>query len=144
MSITRETPNTIHLGGPIVEVNDIHASEAITPGHLIERNAGLYRKHATATVKASPVFALNQSMMNLGVDTAYASGDLVDAAVGRPGSTFWAWLASGENLADGALLTSVGNGLLTNVGATTATSLAKTIEAKNTTTGAARVRVEVL
>ena len=36
MSITRENPNKILLGGDYALVNDLAASESITPGHLID------------------------------------------------------------------------------------------------------------
>lgn len=116
MAITRYSPNTIWLGGERVDVNDVVASEAITPGHLIERfnSSGTpkFRKHATAGGKTAPIIALDQSMMNKGVDDAYAADDLVDAAVGMNGSTFWALIASGQNIAAGEQLESAGDGTL--------------------------------
>ena len=50
MSITRNDPGTVYLGGPRMVVNDLAASEAITPGMLVEKfnNAGVWRvkKHS--------------------------------------------------------------------------------------------------
>jgi hypothetical protein len=145
MSIETRDPNCIHLGGYITEVNTLVADGAITPGMLVERNAGKYRKHATANGAAQPAFALDQSMLNLGVDDAYADGDLVQVGIGAPGSTFWALLVSGGNVADGALLESNGDGYL-KAGTDPGQVVARAIEAVNNTAGpgAARIRVEVI
>ena len=37
MSVTRNDPGTIFLGGDRTQIGEFAASEAITPGHLIER-----------------------------------------------------------------------------------------------------------
>lgn len=142
MAVTKNNPNTIWLGGPMTLVNDIVSSEAITPGHLIERHGGKFRKHASAGAKTQPVFALDATEMNKGPDDAYASGDLIWGGAGVPGSTFWAWLASGENAADGDLLESNGDGQLA-VGSDAKIAIGRAIEAKNASTGDARIRIEV-
>src|ERR1044072_7815640 len=103
MAITRMAPNTVWLSGDKVLVNDIGCSEAITPGMLIERitsTGSKFRKHATAG-GAGTIVALEQDMLNKGVDDAYAAGDLVEAAIGVPGSTFWMFVGSGANIAAG-------------------------------------------
>ncbi len=143
MAITKFTPRTIHLGGPVTEVNDLHASGAITPGHFLDRSAGKYIKHASAGVAGSTI-ALDQSEMNKGLDDAYADGDLVKAGVGVPGTTFLAFVPSGQNLADGAGLEHDGAGRL--IAHSTGTIVAKAIEAKDNSAGPgdARMRVEVV
>ncbi len=150
MSITKRDPNTIWLGGPRTEIGDIAASEAITPGHLIERfdSSGTqkFRKHATAAGAAAPIFATEQSMLNLGVDDAYAADDLVEATVGQAGTTIWALIASGQNIATGDFLESAGNGTLRVFGS--GAKLAQALENRDNSAGAlgltARIRVEVL
>lgn len=150
MSITREVPNTIHLGGPGTEVGDVPASEAITPGMLIELVASggveKYQKHATAGAAPAgrQTFAMEQSMLNQDVDDAYAAGDLVQAIIGVPGTTIWAIIASGANIAVSDKLSSAGNGKLQAVGGGTAMAVAK--EAKNNSAGPgdARIRVELI
>lgn len=142
MSITIYPPNTIHLGGPFTEVNDIAASEAITPGMLIEpfNAAGVHRfRKSTLTGLASRHFARNHPMANKGVDDAYATGDLVEAGVASPGCTIWGLVASGQNIAWGQSLSDAGDGTFkASSGVTNARSL--------TTTGAVtantRLRVE--
>lgn len=144
MSIQKLNPRTIHLGGEITLVNDISASEAITPGMLIERTAGQYRKHATAGGAGQPVFALEQGEMNLGIDDAYAADDLVVAGIGRPGTTFYCIIPSGENISDGEGLESAGNGKLRQLAS--GVQLVKAVEAVNNSAGPgdARLRVEVV
>lgn len=144
MSITRYDPNKIHLGGMKVDVNDLAASESITPGHLIDRfnNAGVirFRKHNTASVFTAAIFAEGHFMANKGVDDPYAVGDLVEAFVCQAGTTVWAYIASGQNVVAGNKLESAGDGTL-KVGTTA--PIASALENK-TATGLTRVRVEVL
>ena len=141
MSITVRDPRTIHLGGSVTLVNDRTVSEAVTPGHLVELNAGQYRKHASAAAATTPAFALNMPELNKSYDDAYAATDQALIGIGAPGSTFLAWLASGQNVADGARLESAGGGLLTALAA--GVLIATAIEAKNATAGDSRIRIEV-
>lgn len=141
MAVTRYDPNTIYLGGKIIRVNDITASEAMTPGHLIERAGGQYQLH-TAAAAGPLTLALDAPEMNKGVDDDYAAGDLVWAGVLPAGSTGWAWLASGENVSDGDLLESGGSGMF--VALASGVALARAIEDKDTTAGDARLRVEAV
>ena len=146
MALVRYPPNTIHLGGDMVEVGDLAAGAVITPGMLIERynssGTALWRHHSTASVATAPAFALNQSMLNKGVNDTYGVGDLVQAAIGSPGSTFWARIASGQNIVTGAKLESAGDGTLKVYA--TGVPLATALESKNATGGAQMIRVEVL
>jgi len=116
MSITVLNPNTIHLGGLKVEINEFAAIEAITPGMVLEyRNDSGTLKfgvHDTADDPCYPIIALNQPELNLTVSDAYAVYDLVKAAHMLPGATFWALIPSGQNIAPGDLLQSNGDGKL--------------------------------
>jgi hypothetical protein len=144
MAITRLDPNKIHLGGGKVDINDLAASEAITPGHLIDRfnNAGIirFRKHNTASVVTAPIFAEGHFMANKGVDDAYAVNDLVEAFVGQSGTYVWAFINSGQTVVAGNKLESAGDGTL-KVGTTA--PIASALENK-TASALTRVRVEVL
>jgi hypothetical protein len=145
MAITRQSPNTVYLGGPGTVVNDLAASEAITPGHLIERfnSSGTirFRKH-TGTSLAGSIYATEQNMLNKGVDDAYAANDLVEAVVGAPGTTIWALIASGQNIAAGNDLESAGNGTLKVY--SSGVKIATALENKPTVTVETRIRVEVV
>lgn len=157
MSIVKYPPNTIHLGGDTTIVNDVAAGVAIVPGMLIERynssGTPLFRPNTTVTaIGVSPTFALNQSMLNKGVGLpapgvaadAYAIGDLVEAAIGHKGSTFWALVATAAPaIVIGDKLESAGDGTLRKW--TTGTPIALALEPLTNVTGAnARLRAEVL
>lgn len=131
MSISKRAPNTILLatpGGPRVIVDEFIASEAITPGHLIERvpdqasDAPQWRKNASATNIAPPIVALEQSHYNLGVDDAYAVGDLVCAAYVRVGDVIWGLLPSGQDIQMSEYLQPNGDGTFKSATAVTATA----------------------
>lgn len=148
MTVTRYNPRTIHLGGDVTWVNDLPTSEAITPGHLIERHseggAAKFRKHTTAGGDTAPIFALNQPELNLGIDDNYADGDLMSAAFGHRGSTFYAIIGSGVNVAAGAQLESAGDGTLRALAS--GVPLATAIEDTDNSAGPGtmRCRVEVI
>lgn len=145
MAITKYPPNTIHLGGPYTEEGTLKAGAAFSPGHLIERynSSGtvLWRKHSVAG-GAGNAFALNQSMLNKGVDDAYAANDLVQALIASKGTTVWARLKEGENVVGGDPLESGGDGTL--VAVDTGTPIAVAQEAKDATSAEQKIRVEVL
>ncbi|MES2360031.1 MAG: hypothetical protein V4529_16950 [Gemmatimonadota bacterium] len=146
MSITRLDPNTIFLGGNRVQVNDLAASEAITPGHLVDRfnSAGVirWRKHATASIACVPAFATEHSMANKGVSDAYALADLVEVSVCEPGAAVWAFIASGQNIVAGNKLESAGDGTLKIFSA--GVVLASSLENKPSVSVLTRIRVEVV
>lgn len=104
--------NTIVLRGTPITDEQNTASEAITPGHLIEINSGQWRKHATAAGAAQAAFALERDEMGDDIDTAYASGDYVKAAFPAKGDRINALVASGQTLVEGQQLESAGDGTL--------------------------------
>jgi len=148
MALTKYPPNTIHLAGGIERIGDVAASEAITPGMLVERfnSAGVakFRKHATAAQDCVKAVALDQNMLNKGVDDAYAAGDLMEVGILPPGSTAWMLVASGQNIVHGQRLESAGNGTLRAIAA--GKPLFAAVENKDNSAGPAnaRIRVEAL
>jgi hypothetical protein len=143
MAITKRDPNTILLAGKWELVNDRAASEAITPGMLVELNGARWRKHSVAGGPCRAV-AKDMPMLNKGIDDACAVGDLIEVIEGSPGASFYGIIPSGANIAEGALLESLGTGKLRAWVAST-TPL-RALEAVNNTAGPgdARIRVEVL
>jgi hypothetical protein len=149
MTITKYPPRTIWLGGHRVEIGDIAASEAITPGHLVLRfnAAGVvrYKKHDDAGADCVRAVATEQSMLNKGVDDAYAAGDLMEVSELAPGSYAWMIIGSGENIAAGQQLQSAGNGKLTAQTGDGIPLFAATENKDNSAgPGDARIRVEVV
>jgi hypothetical protein len=144
MSITRNNPNTVFLGGDRTVVNDLETSAILTPGMLVERaiNAGVVRwKLATADIAGPSAVCTDQSMVNKGVDDNYAVGDLVEVSILHKGAVAWCLIASGQNVAVGNLLGSAGDGTL-KTGATVARFTA--LESKPTVQALTRIRVEAL
>lgn len=153
MSLTINPPNTIHLGGRKELVGDLAASEAIYPGMLVElfNNGGIHRwRKSTLTDKVNSSFAVNQTMLNLGVNDACAAGDLIPVGVGSPGCTIWGLIASGASVAKGAELSDAGNGYFK--ARASGITIARALETINNTNGdantvtglagVARIRVE--
>lgn len=145
MTITRRDPNTIWLGGPRTEIGDFTAKAAITPGHLVEKvnTAGVWQwqKHSTAGGAGLKAVATDQSMLNMGVDTAYAAGDLVEVSELSGGSYAWMFIASGQTIVFGNKLESAGDGTLRILASGVALFSAN--ESK-TATSLTRIRVEAL
>lgn len=144
MSITRNNPNTVFLGGDRTQVGDLACSEAITPGHLVEtfNNGGVIRwRKATADLDIPPAVATDHTMANKGVDDNYIASDLLEVSIGHKGATFWMLIASGQNVAAGNLLGSAGSGTL-KTGATKA--IFRALENKPSVTVLTRIRVEVI
>jgi hypothetical protein len=145
MSITRFDPNTVFLGGKREQIGDLAASEAITPGHLVDRfnNAGVirWRKHATASIACAKAVATEHAMANKGVDDAYAANDLVEVSILSPGAVAWMFIASGQTIVAGDKLESAGDGTLKKFAA--GVVLFSALEAK-TATALTRLRVEAV
>ncbi len=145
MAITRLNPNRIMLGGDYIQVNDLAASETITPGMLVDRfnSAGVirWRKQATASVACAPAFAMDHAMANKGVDDVYNLGDLVEVGIGQPGTAVWAFIASGQNIVAGNKLEAAGDGTLKLFSA--GIVLASALENKPNVVVLTRIRVEV-
>jgi len=146
MAVTKNDPNTIYLGGERVQINDLAVSEAVTPGHLVERfnNAGVirFRKHTTGGGDTARLVATEQLMVGRGVDDDYAANDLVEVSAGQAGAHFWMFIASGQDIAAGDLLESAGNGTLAILASGKA--LFSALENKPTVTALTRIRVEVV
>lgn len=146
MAVTRRNPNTIHLGGPVTYVADIPAIESITPGMLVEyhNDSGTLKwgVHDTADDPVHRAVALDNPMLNKGVDDAYAAGDLVLVGVLPPGSQFWGIIPSGQNITQGDRLQSNGDGKLKAAASGTVAFVA--VDSPGDVSADTRVRVEVL
>lgn len=109
-------PNTIILKGTPIVIEEI-ASEALTPGHLVEfvpsgGDAGQLRKHANAGQDAAAIFVVEgDDFQGLAIGTNYADGDRAKAAVCPPGTEVYAWIpAAAAAIKKGDLLESAGGG----------------------------------
>jgi hypothetical protein len=128
-------------GEPIVDEQQA-ASTAITPGHLIEKNNGQWRPHATAAGAGAAIFALERDELGNDIDTAYASGDYVKAAYPAKGDRINALIASGQDLHDGDQLESAGDGTLRALSGTN--PVARSAEDSGAVTALTRHKVYVI
>ncbi len=151
MAITLQAPRNIHLGGPKVEVDDLVASAAITPGMLIEMHddsgVNKWRANASATEFQATIIALARPELNDGIDVDYAIGDLVPAAFLSPGSKFWGIIPSGQNISNAELLKSAANGKFQSAGTTTeAAGLGKfqSLDNPGAVVADTRIRIQVI
>lgn len=146
MTITRNNPGTVFLGGDRTQIGDFAVSESVTPGHLVERfnAAGVWRwrKHTITTATASPAaVATDQGMLNKGVDDVFALGDLAEVSVLHKGATAWMLIASGQTIVTGNRLESAGDGTLRIFSA--GWPLFQALESK-TAVALTRIRVEAI
>ncbi len=136
------------LGGPPVINEDKKATEALTPGHLVELTAAGVKKNTANAANVACAFVLERDEAGKDIDDAYASGDYVKVGTFWPGQRVYAFLASGQNVAEGAYLTGNNAGLLTATGVAAGVRLTRALEAVDTSGSApvagTRIRVEVV
>ena len=151
MAITKRDPNTIHLAGPMIEVEEYVASAAITPGMLVELHddSGTIkvRPNASATEFQAKTVALEHIALNKTVDDAYAIGDLVKVGYMGCGSVFWGLIPSGQNISGAELLKSNADGKLQSAGTTTAAAnlgIMQSLSAPGAVTADTRLRVQFI
>lgn len=146
--------NTIVLKGRGIRKEGV-AGGAITPGHLISRDANdELVVHAVAAGTAAPTFAVENEVIGKGIDDAYAANDQVLYEHVQPGSEVYALVAAAAAaIVVGDYLESAGDGTLRKVAVSAATAqssrnsvVARAIEAVDNSAGgaAARIMVETL
>jgi hypothetical protein len=141
--------NVIALMGTPVINEEPSAIEALIPGHLVElTSTGGVQKCTDDAANVAPSFVLERDELGTGIDTAYAIGDKVKVGTFKPGDRVYAFLASGQNVAIGAYLTSNATGLLTAASVAAGVRCARALEAVNTSGSApvagTRIRVEIV
>lgn len=135
------------LGGPPVINEESIAQEAILPGHLLElTSGGAVKKNTNAAANAAPCFALERDELGKDINTAYASGDTVKVGAFHAGQRVYAFIASGQNIARGAYVTTDNAGRVTATGATASLRIGKATESVNNTAGPgdARLTIEIV
>ncbi len=116
MSITKLNPHKVLLAADedIRVIGDYSASATITPGMLVElyNNSGTlqWRAHSSATRIVSLFVAINQPFLNKTIDDTYASGDQMLVAPLEAGDVIYGLVPSGQNITQGDLLQSNGDG----------------------------------
>jgi len=156
MSITKLNPNKILLAADedariINDTDYCLAGVAVTPGMLVEfydnASAINVRPNASATEQCAKMVAVNSPELNVGIDTAYAIGDLVPVHPLEVGDIIYGIVPSGQNITMGGLLQSNGDGKLKAATATTQDAGLGWLQALETTgavTADTRIRAQVI
>ena len=131
--------NVIALLGEPVYNEDGAASEAITPGHLVEGVTSIAKQNS-AGGPATRTWALERDELGKDIDDDYASGDYVKVGSFAPGDRVYTWVASGVDVAADEFMEPAGDGTLRAYSA--GTRIARALEAV-TATADTRIRVEV-
>ena len=135
MALNRRTDNTIMLSGPDTytrigshdgsAIIGYRAGAAITPGMLVElydvSGELKWRANSSATEMCAKYVALDKPAEtdNTGIDDAYAANENVEVAAVHVGAVWNAKAVSGQDIDNGDLLQSNGNGWLKEATATT-------------------------
>lgn len=108
--MAKANPETVLLKGDHFR-KQREAAGTITPGQLLVLGTGdTVLRHATAHGWHNRWFAVENDIAGDDLDDNYASGEVVQIQAARPGDEIYAFLADGQNVAIGALLSSNGNG----------------------------------
>lgn len=125
-------------------------SGGITPGYLVEKYGNSdYDVHATAGEAApEPRFARKFGELGDEITDDYAAGDHIKVALCPRGVKVYAFLAAGEAVSEGELLSSNGDGSLRSATDgtspdTEAAAVGRAAEAVDNSSGTTEVRVEV-
>jgi hypothetical protein len=135
-----DTVKTIDLGGGSIQREAV-AAGTIRPGMLVLHTTTVVA-HGGAGLVAAPAFAVENEHAGKGIDDNYVTGDNVIYRVFQEGARVNALLASGQNVAAGALLQSNGAGALT-VASTADNVVARAVDAVDASSGIKRIRVQI-
>lgn len=153
MALASRNPFTIILSGPHwLEDQQYPIFEAMTPGHLVEYfddgGATKIRKNSSATAVCPRCVIAEKDYMNKGIDDAYTAGDSTPRVVWlQPGCVWYGLIASGQNIQNGELLQSAGDGTLkVATAATAAANVAcfQSLTNAGNVTVLTRIRVQVI
>lgn len=104
-------PNKITLKQYVEAQKEAPAAIEVTPGELLEEtSAGEVQPHSTAGGNCVPLIAKVEGYIGKNIDETYAAGDQVRYEAGHTGEEYHMFLAAGENVSQGDLLESAGNG----------------------------------
>lgn len=107
-------------------INEYVAAGVITPGMLVTvGSAGTITANASAGGVCEKMFALEDELQGRTIDDDFAATEPVQTAICNGGDEVLAWLANGEDVAEGDVLVSDGAGALK---AATADSSAVAVE----------------
>jgi len=149
---------TIVLKGDPLQ-KEVKGSGTIYPGFVLERtSAGLVQAHSSSGGDVAPILvAIENSLQGEDIDDSYATGDMVQFVAPRSGDEILLYVADGQNITAGDLVSSNGDGYVKKYTAPTESSnwtgtsyvqavIGRALETVNTSTstvGASRIEVEI-
>lgn len=145
MDATTGMPSTIVLKSPNGRLDEGKAAGAITPGHLIEKDAsGEWIVHGTAGGVHERTFAIEDAMRGATIATAYADNDFLRFWRFLPGDEVMAWLKAEESVVIDDNLISGGDGTLIKATGTIQQYVGKALQLLDLTGGSAtRIKVQL-
>ena len=130
------------MGAPIL--NERLAAGAILPGHLVIEASGTVAVNATADAAAQKLFAQCNQATAGDVTKAYATGETVSYGAYHAGQEVYGLVAAGAaSIADGAPVTSAGDGTLKIGTASDAVGYAKQLTDNSGGASAVRILIRV-
>lgn len=116
---SKDTPKTIILSHCYAVQREGKAGGAITPGMLLNiRNVAAVVAHNEAGQECQCAVAVENDLVGKGIGDNYANGEQIRWLVLGDGERFYGLIAASQNIAVGDLLTSNGDGMLKEAGAT--------------------------
>lgn len=129
------------MGDPVI-TEELAATEAITPGHLVMlASATTVSKNTANAADVARNLALDRPELGDEITDAYASGDRVKIGAFAPGQRAYVFIPSGQNISAGNYLEAdnAGRFVIYSAGA----RLAMALEAVNATADT-RIRVQIV
>lgn len=125
------------------------ASEAITPGMIIERTPGTgtpmdneVQKHSVQGGRGELMIALEDALQGKSIDDDYSQGDVVGYNLALPGDEIYAFVEANAQVSNGNKLCSNGGGAF-EIAATGDEVLAEALEDKDVGASGGHVRARI-
>lgn len=143
-------PHTIELKkSPGTRYDEGVASEAITPGMIIERTPGTgtpmddeVQKHSVQGGRGELMIAREDALQGLTINDAYSAGDIVGYDLAIPGDEYFVFVEANANVSNGDKLCSNGSGAF-EIAATGDEVLAEALEDYSTGASGGHVRARI-
>lgn len=116
---SKDTPKTIRLDSCYAPQREGILGGVVTPGMLLNiRSAAAVVAHNEAGQECQVAVAVENDLVGKGIADNYANGERVRYQILPDGAKFYGLLAASMNIVLGDLLTSNGDGMLKEAGAT--------------------------
>ena len=145
--MAKTNPETIILRGKYHIQKEGRTSEALSPGHILERGGTAdIQKNNAANRIAGLLIAIENAAAGGDINEAYAANDNVVFVACYSGMEVYARIPAGANISKNDLLTCTNDGAVQDTGATQALACGIALEDKDNSSGTTEtfVRMEVV